>query len=73
MNPWDNFKDEELTPEERQRARWAAALLDRAFFFLKPLIAAKESWKAWVLAVVIVLWINRPEILAALSTLLGGR
>jgi len=73
MNPWHNYRDEELSPEDRQRARWAAATLDRAFFFLMPLIAAKESWKAWGAAALIVLWINRPEILVALSTLFGGR
>lgn len=38
-----------------------------------PMVAAVRSWKAWVFAAAFVVWINRPDILAALETLIGGR
>jgi hypothetical protein len=38
-----------------------------------PMVAAVRNWKAWVFALALVLWINRPDILAALNTLIGGR
>jgi hypothetical protein len=73
MRPWENYKSDELTPEERQQARLTVERMDRAWRFLAPMDAAISSWKAWLFAVAFVVWLNRPDILAALQTLVGGR
>jgi len=73
MDPWANYRSDELSPEERQQARLAIERMDRGWRVLGPIDAALSSWKAWALAVAFVVWLNRPDIVAALSLLVGGR
>ena len=73
MRPWQNYKDDDLTPEERQQARLTIERMDRAWRVLAPVDAVLGNWKAWLAAVAFVVWLNRPDILAALSTLIGGK
>ena len=37
-----------------------------------PIYAFGANWKAWAIGIVFLLWINRPEVLAALSLMVGG-
>ena len=72
MAAWSNYKDTPLTPEELQRVRLALDRTEAAQPILGPAVAAVTSWRAWLFAVAFVVWINRPDILAALQTLVGG-
>lgn len=38
-----------------------------------PIYAFVVNWKAWAIGLAFLLWINRPEVLAALTTLMGGK
>lgn len=64
----------ETPPEDHEwPGIWEA--LDRAnksWKVTSPIYAAVTNWKAFVLIVGIVTWINRPEIVAALRTLIGA-
>jgi hypothetical protein len=73
MLPWQNYKDDDLTAEERQQVRLTIERMDRAWRVLAPVDAALSSWKAWLAAVAFVVWLNRPDIVSALSTLIGGK
>jgi len=59
------------TPEEWayiwRGARWGHA----SWVIVGPLHAFITNWKAWVAGILFLLWINRPEVLAALSVVLG--
>lgn len=37
-----------------------------------PVHAFVTNWKAWMIGVLFLLWINRPEVLAAITLILGG-
>lgn len=37
-----------------------------------PIYAAVTNWKAWLAITAFIVWMNRPEIIAALSVLIGG-
>ena len=73
MQPWENYRTDPLTEKEKQQARLTIERMDRAWRFLAPVDAALSSWKAWLFAVAFVVWINRPDIIAALSLLIGGK
>ena len=36
-----------------------------------PIYAFAVNWKAWAIGLAFLLWINRPEVLAALTALMG--
>ena len=73
MQPWENYRTDDLTEKEKQQARLTIERMDRAWRILAPVDAVINSWKAWFFAVAFVVWINRPEIIAALSLLIGSK
>jgi hypothetical protein len=73
MSQWNNLKDDPLTPEELQRVRLATERTEESWPIIGPMVAALRNWKAWLFAAIFVAWINRPEIVAAITALIGGR
>lgn len=71
MSQWKNFRDDELTPEERQKARLTQDRMEQAWPILGPFVAAVSNWRAWVVIIAVVLWLNNPKIIAALAALAG--
>lgn len=68
---WQDYKDDELTPEDRQKLRLTHNRMDQAWPIIGPIVAAVSNWKAWVAILAFVIWINNPKIIAALSVLTG--
>lgn len=66
--------DRETPPEDHEwPGIWRA--LDRAnksWIVTGPIHAAVTNWKAFAIIMGIVVWINRPEIVAAIRTLSGS-
>jgi hypothetical protein len=48
-----------------------AARANEGWVIIGPIVAAVKNWKAWALALAFVLWINQPDILGALKTIVG--
>lgn len=57
--------------QEWQRFHRAAWRADRAWPIIKPIDAVVSNWKAIVAVVILIAWINSPEIMAAIQTLAG--
>ena len=38
-----------------------------------PVVAVVRNWKAWAIALAFFLWINQPDILGALKTIMGAK
>ena len=69
-----NFSSRKTPPEDEEWEKlWPILdLTHRSRFFLKPLVAFKENVVAWAVAVVVILYLNSPSIIAALQALLTG-
>ncbi len=68
----DSLRDEPFDDaRERQGMRAARIKSDKMWIIVGPIYAVFENWKALGIVGVIIIWINRPEILAALKTLAG--
>lgn len=70
------FSERKTPPdtEDEHRYIWTAA--DRAHQLWQvfgPLAQVVQSWRWWVTAAVVVLWLYRTDIRAALSILMGGQ
>lgn len=50
------------------RAAWRA---DQTWPISKPIVAVFSNWRAICVVVVAIAWLNKPEIVAALTTLAG--
>lgn len=46
---------------------------NEGWIIVGPVVAIVRNWKAWALALAFFLWINRPDILAALQTIMGAK
>lgn len=73
MTRWQNFRDDPLTGEELQKVRLTVERVDDADPIIRPVVAVVKNWKAWLVGLAFFVWINRPEIISALSVLLGGK
>ena len=63
----DPFDDE----AERQSLRRAAYRADQTWLISRPIVAIVSNWKALVIALVVIAWLNRPEIMEALQVIAG--
>jgi hypothetical protein len=68
---------ERKTPPESSD-EWAflwrgAERANEAWIVTGPVVAVIRNWKAWAIGLAFFLWINRPDILAALTTIMGGK
>jgi hypothetical protein len=53
---------------------WKGAQLAHAAWpIVRPIHAFVTNWKAVAAGVIFLVWVNRPEIIAALSVLVGGK
>ena len=71
----DDLKPGRSTPPEDHEWGGIWKALDRAnksWIVTGPIYAAVTNWKAFAIIVGIVVWLNRPEIVAAIRTLSGS-
>lgn len=59
-------------PQERQRIRVSADKADKTWTVIGPIHAVVSNWKALAVILAILTWVNKPEIIAALTALAGG-
>ncbi len=64
-------KDEEWASIWKKLDR-ADSLSSKAWVIVGPIYAVVTNWKALGLIIAGVAWLNRPEIIAALTTIAGG-
>ena len=67
-----HHKEPPDTPESWQRLHRAAWRADQTWLISRPIVAVVSNWKALAAIVVILAWINRPEIIAAIKTIVGA-
>lgn len=60
-------------PEESEwHAIWSALeKADKSWIITGPIYAVVSNWKALLVIFAVITWVNSPEILAALKTLMG--
>ena len=67
---------ERKTPPENDddwRFLWrSAARANDGWIVVGPIVAAVKNWKAWLLIGGGFVWLNKPEIMQALSVFFGG-
>ena len=71
MPEWENLKKDPLEETELQKVRLTIQRTEAAWPILGPIVAVVRNWKAWVIALAFFLWINQPDILGALKTIMG--
>jgi len=59
------------TPEEWRTIRAGVDKAHKAWTIVGPIHAVVVNWKALAIVLVIVIWLNRPDIIAALRVLAG--
>lgn len=59
------------TPEEWRTIRQGVDKAHKAWVVVGPFHAVVSNWKALAIAVAFVVWVSRPEIIAALRALAG--
>lgn len=50
----------------------AAAKANEGWIVVGPIVAAVKNWKAWLVIGGLFVWMNRPDIMQALQTLMGA-
>ena len=60
-------------PEEWAFLWRGAERANDGWIILGPLVALTRNWKAWAAGGLFFLWINKPDVIEALQTLLGGK
>ena len=70
---WQNFKDEDLTPEERQKARLTIDQMQKIWPIFGPIVAVVTNFKALVIILAVILWFQNPKIVAVIASLMEGK
>jgi len=70
---WHNFKDEDLTPEERQKARLTIDQMQKIWPIFGPIVAVVTNFKALVIILAVILWFQNPKIVAFFQSLMEGK
>lgn len=71
-DPWER----KTPPEEEEDWAFIWRASHRAhegWIVVGPIVAAVRNWKAWVFAAAAFVYLNRPDILAALQSIVGGQ
>jgi len=71
MTDWEDLKKDPLSDTDLQKTRLTIQRMDDAWPIIGPIVAVVRNWKAWAIALAFFLWINQPDILGALKTIMG--
>ena len=61
------------TPDEWAFIWRGAERANDAWTITGPIVAIVRNWKTWATCLGLLLWFNRPDVLAALQVIMGGK